>query len=138
MLVVFTTDGSGARNEWRKSCTVGGHGVPDRGVEKEFSGIKCVRGNHIQDALCHLAVFPRAKASRNLVSGISRLSKFGDDDFQAGVITSFSAEESEKVCYGLMNAVNAAPFLAHEKVIRTPGEIGVADGDDACIIPGSC
>ena len=32
---MLSTNGSGPGNEWRQSCTVGGHGVPDCGVEKE-------------------------------------------------------------------------------------------------------
>ena len=138
MLVVFTTDGGGAGNEWRQPGAVGGHGVSDRGVEKEFSGIEGVRGNHIEDALCHLAVFPRAKACWDLLCGVSWFGKLGNDDLQAGVIPSFPAEESEKVRNGLVDAVDAASLLAHEEVVWAPGKICIADGKGAGIVPGSC
>ena len=80
VFVMLSIDGSGPRDERGKPCTVGGHGVPDCCIEKEFSSIKGVRGNNIQDALRHLAVFPRAEARGDLVRGTSWLGKFGNDN----------------------------------------------------------
>ena len=140
MFIMFSTDGSSSRNDRGKLSAVGSHRMPDCCVKKEFSSIKCVRGNYIKDALRHLAVFPRAKASGYLivVRRVPWLSKFGNDDFKASIVTSFPAEESEKVGNGLMDSIYAPPFLAHEKVVWTSCEVGIADGDDASIVPGSC
>ena len=140
MFVMFATDGSCSRNDWSKLSAVGCHGMPDCGVKKEFSGIYGVGGNDVQNALFHLAIFPRAKPSRPLivVRGVPGFCKFGNNDLEAGVIASFPAEEGEKVGNGLVGSVYAPPFLTHEKVVWTPSEVGIADGDNAGIVPGSC
>ena len=85
MLVMFATDGSSTGDEGGKFGAVGGHGVPNSCIEKEFSCIKGVRGDNIQDALFHLAVFPGAKPGRPLVvvSGIPWSDKLRDDDLQS-------------------------------------------------------
>ena len=140
MFVMFATDGSCSRNDRGKLSAVGCHGMPDCGVKKEFSGIKGVGGNDVQNALFHLAIFPRAKTSGPLIviRGVPGLCKFGNNDLEAGIIASFPAEKSEKVGNGLMDPIYAPPFLAHEKVVWTSCEVGIADGDDASIVPGSC
>ena len=85
VFVMFTIKASRARDEWSQLGAVGGHGVPNSCIEKEFSCIKGVRGDNIQDALFHLAVFPGAKPGRPLVvvSGIPWSDKLRDDDLQS-------------------------------------------------------
>ena len=68
VFVMFATDCSSTRNDRSQLCAVGCHRMPDSGVEKEFSGIEGVRGNDVQDALLHLAIFFRAEASGPLIT----------------------------------------------------------------------
>ena len=138
VFVVFTTNCGGSGNERRQPGAVGGHGVADRGVEKEFCGIEGVRGHNIKDALSHLAVFPRAETCWDLLSSVPRLGKLGNDDLQAGVVPSFPAEESKKVRDGLVDAVDAASLLAHEEVVWAPSKVCIADGKGAGVVPGRC
>ena len=44
---MFATDGRGTGDEWGKFGAVGGHGVPNSCIEKEYSCIKGVRSNNI-------------------------------------------------------------------------------------------
>ena len=111
---MFATDGSGAGDERGQFGAVGGHGMPNSCIEKEFGGIKGVRRNDVQDALFNLTVFPGAQPQWPLVvvSGVPWSDKFGDDDFQTGVEACLPEEHGKQVCNGLVNPVDATTSLA--------------------------
>ncbi len=139
VLIMFPVDSCRPRNNGGKSRTVGGHGMPYRGVKKEFCGIEGMGGNDVKDSLLHLVVFFGAQSRGSLIStgGISVPCKFGYEDLEPSVIPCLSAEKGKQMGNGLVDTVYASPLLTHEEVVRIPHKVSVTDRDDAPIIAGS-